>query len=632
MKLLPSVVVKFVFGSKQQNYLIQLQACLLAGVIGITCSNNSYAKTVSTIPPKVQNAIVRTHLDANHLSYIVTPLAPTLPSLSALHSDWNAGNHNGNAKSHANAKSNASQTAKSHPKNEPSNAQNLTGLPDLDLQHKYNDKKQLAVLPNHKAFISAPLTDSYAYKAYFPRVPASTMKLVSTFIALDVLGKDFVWYTRAYQTGIRIGDTLHGDIIIYGSGDPKLTHHGIAQLLGRIQATGIRHIEGDIIVDSQLFKNVTHDPAAFDNEPLRSYNASPDGMLVNFSTINIDGKIQADGKVALEYQPTLADIEFPTQIYRRSAGCRRKVVDNLAPVWDKTQLRFHKAFPSGCRNRTLYIAYPNAKTFTQQVIKAKWLAFGNTLSGVVRDSSDAKMHSPKLSQRGYAGFYQAPMMPLPIATEWSNPLSKQIDDINHYSNNVMTEQLMLSIAAHTQLSTMTTAKSTNPANIKLKHANQQLSQLPWYPARHQNVAVDYPQALTLVENWWKTHLTSNPPFMTNASGLCRSCFVSVHSLNDLLGYAYTHPDFSTFLSSLGVAGVNGTIRSHKRRLPRSSAINRAWIKTGTLDNVTAMAGYVKGKSGQDYSVVAIINLPDGQTNAVRHRLVLDSLIDWVAEH
>lgn len=632
MKLLPSFVVKFVLaGGKRQNNLLQFQACLL--LAGLT-SIGTHAKTVSTIPLKVQNAIIRTHLDANHLSYIVTPLTPNSPSLSALHSDWNTGSHN--ADNHTNDGKTANQTANNQSKNRlGSTQQSLTGLPDLELLRKYKNKdnKQLAVLPSQANF-KTPLTDSYAYKAYFPRVPASTMKLVSTFIALDVLGEDFVWYTRAYQTGVRIGDTLHGDIIIYGSGDPKLTHHGIEQLLGRIQATGIRHIEGDIIVDSQLFNNVTHDPAAFDNEPLRSYNASPDGMLVNFSTINIDGKIQANGKVALEYQPTLADIELPTEMYRRSARCRRKVVDNLAPVWQENQLLFHKAFPSGCNNRTLYIAYPNAKTFTQQVIKAKWLALGNSLSGVVRDSKDAAMHSPKLSQRGYAGFYQAAMLPLPIATEWSNPLSKQIDDINHYSNNVMTEQLMLSIAAYAQLSK--DKSTTNHVHTKSKqpsHLSEQLPyQLPWYPAWHQNVAVDYPQALTLVENWWKTHLTSSPPFMTNASGLCRSCFVTVHSLNDLLGYAYTHPDFDTFLASLGVAGVNGTIRSHRRRLPRSSAINRAWIKTGTLDNVTAMAGYVKGKSGQDYSVVAIINLPDGQTNAVRHRLVLDSLIDWVAEH
>lgn len=104
------------------------------------------------------------------------------------------------------------------------------------------------------------------------------MKLVPSFIALDTLGADFVWYTRVYHTGIVIGNRLHGDLIIQGSGDPKMTHERLKQLLYKVQASGIHHIDGDIIIDSTVFNNVSKDPAAFDNSPLRPYNASPDGF------------------------------------------------------------------------------------------------------------------------------------------------------------------------------------------------------------------------------------------------------------------------------------------------------------------------------------------------------------------
>ena len=56
------------------------------------------------------------------------------------------------------------------------------------------------------------------------RTPASTMKLIPGFIALDTLGADFVWFTRVYHTGLIIGDRLHGDLVIQGSGDPKMSH------------------------------------------------------------------------------------------------------------------------------------------------------------------------------------------------------------------------------------------------------------------------------------------------------------------------------------------------------------------------------------------------------------------------
>ena len=96
-------------------------------------------------------------------------------------------------------------------------------------------------------------------------------------------------------------------------------------------------------------------------------------------------------------------------------------------------------------------------------------------------------------------------------------------------------------------------------------------------------------------------------------------------------YAYSHPSFDAYVNSLGIAGVSGTISAHSERLPESNAIGRAWIKTGTLNNVTSMAGYVKGLSGQDYVVVGLIN-NEQALNAYTARPVLDAMLDWTAQH
>lgn len=118
--------------------------------------------------------------------------------------------------------------------------------------------------------------------------------------------------------------------------------------------------------------------------------------------------------------------------------------------------------------------------------------------------------------------------------------------------------------------------------------------------------------------------------MTNGSGLCRECTITAANLSELLTYAYSRPNFDAYVDSLGVAGVSGTIAAHSDRLPESTATGRAWIKTGTLNNVTSMAGYVKGLSGQDYVVVGIINTNQA-LNPYAARPVLDAMLDWTAQ-
>ena len=454
------------------------------------------------------------------------------------------------------------------------------------------------------------------------RTPASTMKLVPSFIALDTLGADFVWHTRVYHSGIIIGDTLLGDLIIQGSGDPKMTHERLQQLLYQVQAAGIRHINGDIIVDSAVFKNVTKDPAAFDNSPLRPYNASPDGFLVNFSTIGIQSYPLNNTAAQLTYTPKLADYRLPSIINIRSAACGQARY-SLAPQWQAAELTFNSHLPNNCGDHAFYVAYPNAKDFAARVIKAKWQELGNTLSGkVITQETPYGTNKKPLSARGLAALS---LSPLPIVSYPSLNLTQQIYDINHFSNNVMTEQVALSIGAYNKATNQTASKLNDKAidaNSSTQHSLYQFD---------TPKTTNYPTALQSINHWWQTHLTTPPPHLTNGSGLCRDCTISAANLSELLTYAYDHPSFDAYVSSLGIAGVSGTISAHSDRLPESKAIGRAWIKTGTLNNVTSMAGYVKGLSGQDYVVVGLIN-SEQTLNAYTARPVLDAMLDWTAQH
>ncbi|WP_227685794.1 D-alanyl-D-alanine carboxypeptidase/D-alanyl-D-alanine endopeptidase [Psychrobacter aquimaris] len=509
---------------------------------------------------------------------------------------------------------------------DPYTYQSLESIPTI-----LGDKAKIAVINDNNASNSNSNnktgdinTDNTSIKISFSpllnhqsdvaRTPASTMKLVPSFIALDTLGADFVWHTRVYHTGLVIGDRLHGDLIIQGSGDPKMTHERLKQLLYKVQTSGIRHIDGDILIDSGVFKNVSKDPAAFDNSPLRPYNASPDGFLVNFSTIGIKSYPLNDDQANLTYTPLLANYDLPSIINTRSAACGQARY-SLAPEWQTKQLVLNTHLPNSCQEHAFYVAYPDAKDFAARVIAAKWQELGNTLSGDV--ITQETPYTTTKSAKSMHGLAALPISPLPIVSYPSLNLTQQIYDINHFSNNVMTEQVALSIGVYDKLDNKTVDKAINNSYSLYQFGKP--------------TTTGYPVALQTINQWWQTNLSTPPPHLTNGSGLCRDCTITAANLSELLTYAYSHPSFNAYVNSLGIAGVSGTITAHSERLPESAAIGRAWIKTGTLNNVTSMAGYVKGLSGQDYVVVGLINSEHAH-NAYTARPVLDAMLDWTAQH
>ncbi len=471
------------------------------------------------------------------------------------------------------------------------------------------------------------------HQATLPRTPASTMKLVPSFIALDTLGGDFVWHTRVYHTGIIIGERLHGDLIVQGSGDPKMTHERLQQLLYQVQKAGIRHINGDIIIDSAIFDKVSKDPAAFDNSPLRPYNASPDGFLVSFSTIGIQSQPLNEGQAQLTYTPKLANYQLPNTVNIRSAACGQALY-SLAPQWQSTKLTLNNDLPNSCGEHMFYVAYPDAKDFATRVLAGKWQELGNTLSGKVI-AQEAPYQSSKKA-KATRGLAALPVSPLPLVSYPSLSLTKQIYDINHFSNNVMTEQVALSLDAYghgkanVSNPKITGNNETNKTAAEMVDSKTSAKKTTSLYQFGQPASTNYPTALQTMTQWWQNNLSTPPPHLTNGSGLCRDCTVTAENLNELLTYAYSHPSFGAYVNSLGIAGVSGTIAAHSERLPESAATGRAWIKTGTLNNVTSMAGYVKGLSGQDYVVVGLIN-SEQALNAYTARPVLDAMLDWTAQ-
>ena len=118
-----------------------------------------------------------------------------------------------------------------------------------------------------------------------PRNPASTMKLLTTLVGLDTLGRNYRWTTDIFALGEVEDGRLDGDLLIRGGGDPFLVTERVWQMLRLVRQAGIHEIDGNLLLDDSYFEVPEHDPAEFDHQPLRAYNVGPNALLMNFKVV-----------------------------------------------------------------------------------------------------------------------------------------------------------------------------------------------------------------------------------------------------------------------------------------------------------------------------------------------------------
>lgn len=407
--------------------------------------------------------------------------------------------------------------------------------------------------------------------------PASVMKLFTTYAALDQLGADFTWKNRVYIDGTLEGGILQGNLILRGSGDPKLVLERIDELFKQVLAKGVREVRGDIILDRRVFDVPDKNPADFDDEPLRPYNAVPDGLLLNFKSLIFTFAPDATGKRAmLRSEPPIAGVEIPVEVTASYGACGDWRGSLQADFSSADRVAFSGRYPLACGERTWPVAYVAPRQYAGRVLEAMWRNAGGQLSGTVRE--EALPRTARL-----------------LVSADSLPLSDIIADVNKFSNNVMAQQVFLTLS----------------------------NQLP-SPGRTGSFAASQRQLLA----WWKTRLPEQlSPVLDNGSGLSRKERASAAAINALLQHAAGSKQAQVFANSMGIAGVDGTVARMRERNGASAAIGQAQLKTGTLKDVAAIAGYANAQNGQRYSLVAIINHP----NASAARPALDALVEWAVK-
>ncbi|WP_111929493.1 D-alanyl-D-alanine carboxypeptidase/D-alanyl-D-alanine-endopeptidase [Paraburkholderia bryophila] len=417
-------------------------------------------------------------------------------------------------------------------------------------------------------------TPIVALNAGKPMMPASTMKLVTTYSGLSILGPDYRWRTSAYADGnVDANGVLHGNLYIQGTGDPKLVPEELIDLVQKIHKAGINGIDGALVLDKRYFDPSTRDLPPFDDDATAPYNVGPDPLLYAFKSLSFTLTPSPDGSVAIDVLPALAQLQIDNQMHAVNGPCRgdaSTVSPSVAPQPNGTVVAsFSGDYSVRCGPRTINVAVLDHSTFFAGGFLALWQQTGGTFNGATREGA-------------------VPVGAKLVATHEGPMLADIVRDINKFSNNTMARNLFLTIGATEEKPPATPAKSARAIQAFL---------------RRDAVDMEY---LTL----------------DNGSGLSRDEHVTALSLADLLQRANASPVAQVFVESLPIAGVDGTMRN---RLTNQGAGGNAHIKTGTLRDVRAIAGYVASADGNSYVVVSLINDPHSEAARAAH----DALLEWV---
>ncbi len=387
--------------------------------------------------------------------------------------------------------------------------------------------------------------------------PASTMKLVTTYAALELLGPNHQWKTEFYVDGPVENGTLNGNLYLKGGGDPKLNMEKLWLLLRDLRANGVQTVTGDLIMDRSHFVQ----PAlpVFDddgNDKNKPFLVGPDSLLVNLKALRFIAR-NDNGRTSVIAEPPIASVRIDNRIQSLpKAKCPGWPDIRYNPVNDAggTTVVVTGKLPVGCSGQT-YLSLLDHPGYAAGAVRAIWKELGGAILGVDQVS-------------------QVPDSARMIARAYSPDLVEIIRDINKYSNNTMARQLFLSLGAE---------------------------------FRNESDADDAKAAQRVIRQWLaKKGLISPHLVMENGSGLSRAERVSAREMASLLQAAWQSPYAAEFISSMPLAALDGTMR---KRLRNTGVAGKAHIKTGTLNTVRAIAGYSRDNDGNTWAVVAILNHP-----------------------
>lgn len=408
--------------------------------------------------------------------------------------------------------------------------------------------------------------------------PASVAKLATTLAALHELGPHFRWQTEIRAEGNRVGDRLEGNLILIGSGDPGMVSEEHWRMLGALRRSGLRRIEGDIILDHSVYNVLPEDPGRFDGQPLRAYNQPPHALMVNGNSLRFH-VFPAEGApptVHIVADPPLPDLRIVNRV--------QPVFQGSCTAWQRgihfsverndayTAVQFSGEYPVRCGEYSLLRVALPVLNYQEELFRLHWGQWGGEITGTFR--------------YGVAGEVAGS----PLLIHESRPLGDLLRVINKWSPNAASRQLALTLGAE---------RFGTPVSLEKARA-------------------------AILETLAELGVDTEGLWIDNGSGLSRDVRMSPRQVAAILQAGWESPFRHEYISSLAIAGMDGTMRSRFADTPERG---RMHLKTGRLNEVSSIAGYVRSQSGEDYWVVILVNDPDAHRGPGVQ--LQDEILRWV---
>lgn len=441
-------------------------------------------------------------------------------------------------------------------------SQALTSAPQNQLKSNIENILSPQKLKDLKLgiLVSSALTGEVLYEqnADEQLIPASVNKIFTAYAALKKLRPNFTFKTYVYSKGAIHDNVLAGDLYLKGGGDPSLVSERLWMLVNELMRSGIKTVMGNIIVDSSFYDSVRTPEARPKYLKDQAYNAPVGGLSFNFNTCTVYVK-PADkvGKPPLVYtDPQNTYIDIVNQATTSKAGATNTLAVNRTEyvqgdLGDTVLLR--GGIPLDNNEVRFYKNIVNPALYAGHMFKTFMAQRGFKISGHVQEGT-------------------VPENAKQILEFESQPLWQIIWGMNKFSNNFVADQTMKRLGAE-----VWGAPGTMEKGI----------------AALENVLED----IGIPKNLYK---------IVDGSGLTRETRVTARQVARVLQMAYK--DFSSapeFIASLGIGGEDGTMK--RRTLAVNDSIIRA--KTGSLDGVSSLAGYVTSADNEILVFTILLNDP-----------------------
>ncbi len=384
----------------------------------------------------------------------------------------------------------------------------------------------------------------YATDPDVPLMPGSTLKVLTAGAVLEGLGAFRTLETRFLHTGIRTGDTIAGDLVIVGDGDPLFTSESMWQVARDLYNQGIRRITGNVIIDNQMIPVQKREEALQKKGTHSAYDAPLSAFIMNFNTYSVlvapSLTLGQSAKVQLDPYP-LEGVTIENQIKTGSAKSTKKVEIFRHGQGAAEKLSATGTVPLGMEAVKFWRAAEDPVQAAGAYVKAFLAHEGIVVQG-----------------KGLAGLHTSSSKSL---VKWkSQPVSTLVRSMLLFSNNVLTDVLAQRwVAEKMGTSTPTSAVQSLEAYVQTKGP--------------------FTSSLTL----------------RDGSGLDRGNAISAHTMVQfLLTMARDELVFPDYLSLFAAAGGAGGLHNRFQGNGREDFASRIRAKTGTLAQspcVAALVGY-----------------------------------------